>query len=457
MKQHTDHPFSLFGPTGLIPYDPDWRNAPVFSEFEPASLRDRPLTEAEKAALVACETAIEFIVGKPGGGKSMTATKLLIEELTKGKRMIVTNLALNLSRLQEYAHELGFTCNVLNRVRILTHEEVFHFYCYRGHHTVIKEPETPDDLFDFSQSQESPESAAGVFYVIDEVHNYFSTDRKVDASSPVFKWASQHRKLKDLCYLVTQSIENVHAKIRRLGQQFNYIRNLRKETFRGFRRGDGFMRTVYLQIPTSESAVCIHQEEMKLDTKGLASCYFTAGGVGVKAFGVADGGHQKKGMSMKWLWVALVVLVLGGVTLIFAIPYMAARAGGALVKSDKSVAPQPNQTPQPSPPATTPRPVSVASPPSAPAPPTLQPYPTGYILGRGLVNVTMSDGTTRTETDKELTRVERNSIVLGREKLFFRPAPRGKPREPSAPPPQRGEWRGYQEPPSTTGERQSPL
>ena len=45
---------------------------------------------------------IHFISGKPGGGKSLYATKLVFEELRFGARHIVTNLALNIGELNAY-------------------------------------------------------------------------------------------------------------------------------------------------------------------------------------------------------------------------------------------------------------------------------------------------------------------------------------------------------------------
>lgn len=428
--------FRLFGVDGLIPYDPDWRTAKTLAEFEPESLGVRPLTEAEIKAYKARETNIEFIVGKPGGGKSMTATKAIVDELLNGDRPIVTNLALNLSRLQEYIHELGGKTCVAQRVRLLTHEEVFRFYCIRGHEVELSEPVRGQDLFDFSASQNHPESAGGVFYVIDECHNYFSTKAKIDEDSPMFKWASQHRKLKDYCYFVTQSVENVHAKVRRLAQQFHYIRNLRKETFRGFRRGDGFQRIVYLSIPTSSANIPVHDEKFKLDCAGLASCYFTAGGVGVKATGNADGGFQKKGLHMRWIWVAFVVIVLAASLLIFVIPWALGRGAKKLIEKEPPAAAAPATKPALTSEKTAVMPaVPAPSPTPTPAPRHERPangqestlatpvYATGYALGRGMITISMSDGSTRTERDSELQSVQRNFIVLAGEKIYFRAAP----------------------------------
>ena len=52
------------------------------------------------------------------------------------------------------------------------------------------------------------------------------------------------------------------------------------------------------------------------------------------------------------------------------------------------------------------------------------PYPTGYAVKGKKVFVQMSDGTVRTEQDKELESVRRNSITIAGKKLFFKPAPR---------------------------------
>jgi len=52
------------------------------------------------------------------------------------------------------------------------------------------------------------------------------------------------------------------------------------------------------------------------------------------------------------------------------------------------------------------------------------PYPTGYVLAGGRITIQMSDGTTRTERDDALSRVERNYVVLDGETLHFKPRAR---------------------------------
>ena len=59
--------------------------------------------------------------------------------------------------------------------------------------------------------------------------------------------------------------------------------------------------------------------------------------------------------------------------------------------------------------------------------PEIEVYPVGYVLRGRTINVFMSDGTTRTERDAELSNVERNSVTLNGKKLFFRPRPKISP------------------------------
>jgi hypothetical protein len=189
-------------------------------------------------------------------------------------------------------------------------------------------------------------------YVIDECHNYLHPNafgQKLTPEHPLMQYATQHRKLKDTCYLVTQSVENVHVQVRRLGQQFNYIRNERKETFKGFRRGEGFRRTVYLVPPSSDAAVAIDSSAFRLDVAGLASCYFTAGGVGIGAMGTGDGGAKKRGLNLKWIYAfGLAALVMMAVFLYFGTDFATRKLIGETVGASvgKEVN-KPQQTQQP--------------------------------------------------------------------------------------------------------------
>ena len=427
---------------GMIEYDPEWRSRSVLVQLE-GQREPVTLTRADFLASMPCETAIEYIGGLPGGGKSMYAVKLVLDELMFGHRPIVTNLALKLGRIQEYLHEMGFAVHVARRVFLLdSPQAIRQFYLRRTHDLLLPMPTYSaqgkqvswDSSMDWLPSQEDDQAAGGVFYVIDEAHNYFHPDAfqlpKMTPEHPLFQWASQHRKLKDICYFVTQSVENVHVSVRRLGAQFHYIRNYRKETYRGFRRGDGFVRTTYLKQPTSESAVPIEEKTFRLDVKGICSCYYTAGGVGISAKGVADGGSKKKGMSMKWLWAGAAACILGLCFVLFVLPRLVLHGvvNSTVGASVKAAAATGNTVVSPVRSDSTPRALaeqgtrlaaSVAALPQEPRPaPAPLVVPTRVYVtsitgsrARGRFTINLSDGRTYTEEDGAVTYIGRNYVV----------------------------------------------
>ncbi|HWA10504.1 MAG TPA: zonular occludens toxin domain-containing protein [Opitutaceae bacterium] len=391
-----------------------------------------------------CETAIEFISGKPGGGKSFYSVKLIVDELIHGHRTIVTNEALKLDRLQEYLHQLGHRVQVSERVYLMSKEEVTTFYLRRSTELLLTVPAANAQghvFMDWSSSQDDDKAAGGVFYLIAEAHNFFHPQftKEFTPAHPMFQWASQHRKLKDRCFFQTQSIENVHVAVRRLAQSFHYIRNFRKETYRGFRRGDGFHRTTYLKFPVTETSVPVDEDDFRLDVQGLATCYETAGGVGVAGKGVADGGHKKKGLNIRWLWVAAGVGILVLVLLLFILPRLLTKT---VVRSTLGVASEVQKTVVPAAAAAGPaivgdRMQSVA------AAPTLQPivladrprssepvpFPTGIVARGDRFTIAMSDGTTRTEGDPSVTALARNRVVIDGRVMYFRANPAASSRD----------------------------
>lgn len=445
---------------GLLEYDPLWRQRRLDANFDTEFL-GRTLTKAQLAALAAVETAIEGICGKPGGGKSMYSTKLLVDELIYGRRPIVTNLALNLARLQEYLHELGFKVHVADRVRLLQKEEITEFYLRRAVGVTLELPSNGERFMDWTPSQNDERTAGGVMYIIDECHNYLHPQafgQRLTPEHPLMQYATQHRKLKDTCYLVTQSIENVHVQVRRLCQQFSYIRNLRKETFRGFRRGEGFERTVYLTPPTSTEAVAIDTSRFSLDVAGLASCYYTAGGVGIAATGTGDGGAKKKGLNLKVLY-ALVFIVppIVGIALYYGAKYSTTalvgqtvgiqeKAPGAKdmtaknaekVDTPKTIVPPQNVAAI----ATLPSETAARSQGRAPGQWEVEGRNHGYVLSGekpeiiwvsgwvragDMINIVLSDGRTIDEGG-DIERIERNRVVMRDGTIYWRGSPRSLP------------------------------
>lgn len=273
--------------------------------------------------------AIKAISGKPGGGKSMFATKLIIEELVHGSRCVVTNLPLRLPELNAYLQEKypEKTINLFERVFMLDDDQAGQFWLHRGPESsgvFVLEKETGKMTYTVSGKP------AGVMFVIDEIHNYFNAREWMKTGKGALYYLSQHRKLGDDVIWVTQSIGNVDKQFRSMTQDYTYIRNLGKERFGFFRSFPLFLRQTYLDPATATSSPMM-TTTFTLDVKGIASCYDTAAGVGIKGFG-ADIGERKKGLSPVYMILGVVAIAVG----IMFVPKLIGKVVGSLTKVNGS-------------------------------------------------------------------------------------------------------------------------
>lgn len=290
--------------------------------------------------------SIHFRSGKPGGGKTLKAVSDIVAILMSAdKRVIVTNIPLNLDKLQHYLHELGSEVHVMTRVYLLTEEETFSFYLFRGPLVIKMDPvkklttaekkagiESGGDIMpDYADSILHPVSGLGVIYFIDEIHLFFNSREWQDTGKRAIFYLSQHRHMNDVVHCITQSIQNVDGQFRRLAQDFSYVRNHRVEKFKGFRRGDGFVELVYLQpVLTGNEEPCT-KTTFKLDLK-LASVYSTAGGVGLPGGNAADGGKIVKGFPLKTLYWVIGAIVVGVFCLLVFLPKIVKTASTSVIK-----------------------------------------------------------------------------------------------------------------------------
>jgi hypothetical protein len=256
--------------------------------------------------------SIHFISGKPGGGKSMYAVRLLVQELRSTERDIVTNLPLKLGELAMYLErEYGETFNLGERVELLTENDIGQFWLHRGRGRRL-EARCERELRGRKLSVVDYTAAAewgGVFYAIDEVHIAFNSRKWMETGEDCIYYLSQHRKLGDDVLCITQHVNNVDKQFRSMAQDYTYLRNMSKERVGIFRSFPLFQRSTYLQPATAlekpmETAV------MKIDVKGLGQVYDTAAGVGIHGR-LADTTERSKGMSLAWLFAAIVVLFAG--------------------------------------------------------------------------------------------------------------------------------------------------
>lgn len=252
--------------------------------------------------------SIHFISGKPGGGKSLYAVRLIVEELLAGHRVIITNVPLKLDALHSYVQEQAGdrVVDVIGRVWILDEEQTSQFWTFRP--GGVRIPRLTQARW---QAGEVPSYKAvndsGVMYVIDEVHNFFGSRQWAETGRDVLFYLSQHRKLGDTVICITQAVGNVDKQFRSVTQDFTYIRNLSKERIGAFRLPGIFLRSTYPSPPT-ETAVPMERGRFTLDVRGIAACYDSAAGVGIHGR-MADMGERKKGLPWWAFFVALTLVV----------------------------------------------------------------------------------------------------------------------------------------------------
>lgn len=253
--------------------------------------------------------ASRAISGRPGGGKSYFAVKLLLRELFETERPIVTNLPLRLDNIVKYclAHDRD-DIDVYSRIQVLPDEDVSEFWRFRGNgveplpvcsNAQYKAGERP--AFD----QVLP---GGVCYFLDEVHDFLNSRNWMKTGDGCLFYISKHRHLGDDVFWITQAVKNVDSQFRSVTQDYTYCRNYSKEKYRGFTKGKYFTATTYLE-PLTWAQLHLnpdYQEQEKfVMEKEIGDCYYTS-----KQKLAADTGKSAKGISIKWVFAGIGLIVL---------------------------------------------------------------------------------------------------------------------------------------------------
>lgn len=334
--------------------------------------------------------SIHILLGKPGSGKSLYATNRVLNELCETNRNIVTNLPLRLDRLNEYCQNRWPSTNLspVTRIRLLTDDEMREFWKVRGE----------DD------------GKNGVAYFLDEAHIAFNAREWATLGKGALHYLSQHRKLGDIVWVITQAPGNLDKQFRSVAEDFTVLRNEYTAKWGMFRGRGRFVRRSYLSEPQANSEPF---ETASFTLDGVAECYDTAKGIGVHG-SKADIGRRAKGIPILWVIPGFLVLA----SLCVVIPWALGKGAGAYLSGGQKGS-SAAESASVVPPAVESAPVVAA--PRAPAVErpayVRQPvdektvWVTGYSVRGPKINVTLSDGRTLTEKD-DLARVERNFVEL---------------------------------------------
>lgn len=264
--------------------------------------------------------SIEFISGKPGGGKTLMAVEFIVRELLGSERTVVTNVPLNLGALNEYLQtkSKGRVIDLNDRLQILDDAAMRVFFVHRGNGREFGRVLAAGKFIRADYSTAQP-GWRPCFYVLDELHLFFNAREWMTTGPAALHYLSQHRKMGDDVLCVTQYTKNVDAQFRALAQEFHQVRNLSKERW-GMFAGPPKFKVLSGQMDFSQTT----NQEVNIRffsfNPKLGSLYDTAAGVGLVGAMDADKGKKPKGIPLWWVIPPLVLLGVGMCTLPLWLP-----------------------------------------------------------------------------------------------------------------------------------------
>jgi len=253
---------------------------------------------------------IRIFYGKPGAGKSFGAVRDLRDELLYSKRLIVTNLPIDLGRFNAYLQKeyprVDFG-DINHRIRFITEEQTKQFYCFR---TIADDQlPCPDKEASMRGKHVNYDGTQAVSYYIDEAHIAFDA-RSWDKTGPELTYyASQHRHLNDQCVFITQHPDMLERRLRILAQQFWSHENLGIQKLWTFFQKPALMTCfVYTTLPSGTGKQPTEEKHVYKLNKPLADCYDTSAGIGIAGRKMPET-KRKFGLPV-WLLIFPVLLVI---------------------------------------------------------------------------------------------------------------------------------------------------
>jgi hypothetical protein len=396
---------------------------------------------------------ITFISGKPGDGKSLYATKLILEDLVEDRAYVVTNVPLDPRAVHAYVTaererrkiETPFAFD--DSVRVLDDADVYEFYRRRSGGLVLAPSPDFTAQGDGTKRLERPEFVAKMkeefgriradvayqrpchFYV-DEAHNFFSAREWANTGRGLLYYASQHRHLHDNVWFITQVVDNVEKQLRGLASELHRVRNNLRRSLGPIKLRPVFKVHKFYGVPSEGALVQPYDvSEMTLDPAKVAGCYRTVG-----ALGVQTKPEKIRNSGVFPWWVVFIVggvVVLGIVAFFVALPALgmnaakkmvSSGAGGSAAKflgAEKIAGAAPGGA-EDTPRAASFAPVSVGRAPSSQER-SGKPFPVGYVVRGSRALVLMSDGMRITERDVSLQEIDRGAVKLSGVWIPLRP------------------------------------
>lgn len=293
-----------------------------------------------------------MVTGKPGDGKSLYATMLILQDLVAGNVFVVTNVPLIPDKVHAYVvakrKELGddraFDFDA--SCKVLQDDQVMHFWQHRKDIVLPPSPDfdAGDDAKKRLQRQEFMAAMKQIFaqlqgevmpvhYYLDEAHNYFSSREWTMTGRALLYYLSQHRHLHDNIFAITQVVDNVEKQMRTLASELHRVRNNLRRSMGPFKlRGVFKISKFYGCPPDSNQTVEPYSvEEMELQPDKVAGCYKTVGALGVQTKPEAIKNNGKLPWWTVWVAGGILVCLLGAAFTL--LPVLGGRAVGAAVGS----------------------------------------------------------------------------------------------------------------------------
>jgi len=247
---------------------------------------------------------IRIFLGKPGGGKSYGALCDIRDEIVKGHRTIVTNLAVDPGKLSAYIqkHYPNADFDPCTRFRLLNEDETKSFWLHPKPGVDIDPPAKEDEkrgkFFVLKPEHFS------TLYVIDEAHIHFDARSWALTGLSLTYFNSQHRKWDYECIFVTQFLDLLEKRVKGIVQDYVYFVNNGLERFlTHFRLPSYFTVKTYSRPRTGAPGQDQHTAATRyeLDPE-LAACYDTSAGVGIPGRGKPEN-NRVKGVNIVWILI----------------------------------------------------------------------------------------------------------------------------------------------------------